>query len=311
MPRTARRRERSRHARPHDQGPGCVASYLPFGGIDQVSVDTGALGQDLRFPGQWFQAGEPDRKSLRRSDFPANGLHQNGMRDYDPTTGRYLEADPLGLVDGPSVYGYARQSPVRWTDRTGLFCASGGGTTICAAPGGGPVVQFPTPEGWQDFGPNSNNYHSYNKAVDLPGSLKCLLQALIKLPSPGYPLPASPEGALNDATPEGFNEAYDFFANFANGGITGTGEFHQYNASPIKSYVTTDLSTGNTVVVNVTMPGHPLFPGYVARIAGQGHVDNYGERTSPLQAPGALFADAINNVWLGQTRKAAKQCGCE
>ncbi|NQW14481.1 MAG: hypothetical protein HQ479_09500 [Rhodobacter sp.] len=27
------------------------------------------------------------------------------MRDYDPTTGRYIEADPLGLVDGPSVYG--------------------------------------------------------------------------------------------------------------------------------------------------------------------------------------------------------------
>jgi hypothetical protein len=43
------------------------------------------------------------------------------MRDYDPTTGRYLQAGPLGLVDGPSVYGYARQSPVRWTDRLGLF----------------------------------------------------------------------------------------------------------------------------------------------------------------------------------------------
>jgi hypothetical protein len=43
------------------------------------------------------------------------------MRDYDPTTGRYLQADPLGLVDGPSVYGYARQSPVRFTDPTGEF----------------------------------------------------------------------------------------------------------------------------------------------------------------------------------------------
>ncbi len=39
-----------------------------------------------RFPGQWFQA--------------ESGLHQNWMRDYDPTTGRYLQADPLGLVDG-------------------------------------------------------------------------------------------------------------------------------------------------------------------------------------------------------------------
>jgi RHS repeat-associated protein len=84
------------------------ARYLPFGGIDEVLVLTGALpdGTALRFPGQWFQ--------------PETGLHQNWMRDYDPTTGRYLQADPLGLVDGASVYGYARQSPITYTDPTGL-----------------------------------------------------------------------------------------------------------------------------------------------------------------------------------------------
>ncbi len=43
------------------------------------------------------------------------------MRDYDPTTGRYLQADPLGLVDGASVYGYALQSPMRFTDPHGLW----------------------------------------------------------------------------------------------------------------------------------------------------------------------------------------------
>ncbi|HQU70192.1 MAG TPA: RHS repeat-associated core domain-containing protein [Albidovulum sp.] len=52
----------------------CEASYLAFRGID------------LRFPGQWFQA--------------ESGLHQKWMRDYDPTTGRYIQADPLGLVSG-------------------------------------------------------------------------------------------------------------------------------------------------------------------------------------------------------------------
>ncbi len=76
------------------------ASYLPFGG---VHVSTGAI--NLRFPGQWFQS--------------ESGLHQNWMRDYDPTTGRYLQADPLGLVDGASVYGYALQSPGRYADHTG------------------------------------------------------------------------------------------------------------------------------------------------------------------------------------------------
>jgi RHS repeat-associated protein len=56
-------------------------------------------------PGQWFQS--------------ESGLHQNWMRDYDPTTGRYLQPDPLGLVDGASVYGYAGGNPGRWVDPRG------------------------------------------------------------------------------------------------------------------------------------------------------------------------------------------------
>ena len=41
------------------------------------------------------------------------------MRDYDPTTGRYIQADPLGLVDGPSIYNYALQNPGRYVDPRG------------------------------------------------------------------------------------------------------------------------------------------------------------------------------------------------
>jgi RHS repeat-associated protein len=54
----------------------------PFGGV-RVSTGTPPT---ARFPGQWFQS--------------ETGLHQNWMRDYDPTTGRYMQADPLGLVEG-------------------------------------------------------------------------------------------------------------------------------------------------------------------------------------------------------------------
>jgi RHS repeat-associated protein len=77
------------------------ASYLPFGG---VHVSTGSP-PNARFPGQWFQS--------------ESGLHQNWMRDYDPTTGRYLQADPLGLVAGMNVYGYANQSPMMYLDPNG------------------------------------------------------------------------------------------------------------------------------------------------------------------------------------------------
>ncbi|PZQ96168.1 MAG: hypothetical protein DI533_17175 [Cereibacter sphaeroides] len=47
------------------------------------------------------------------------------MRHYDPTLGRYLEPDPLGLVDGASLYGYARQNPVRYTDPSGELASTG------------------------------------------------------------------------------------------------------------------------------------------------------------------------------------------
>ncbi len=43
------------------------------------------------------------------------------MRDYDPTTGRYLQPDPLGLIDGASVYGYALQDPMMNMDPRGLW----------------------------------------------------------------------------------------------------------------------------------------------------------------------------------------------
>ena len=82
------------------------ASYLPFGGIQTSSGPN----SDLRFPGQWFQS--------------ETGLHQNWIRNYDPTTGRYMQADPLGLVDGASVYGYALQNPGRYVDPRGEACTT-------------------------------------------------------------------------------------------------------------------------------------------------------------------------------------------
>ena len=57
-------------------------------------------------PGQYFDA--------------ETGLHQNWHRDYDPSIGRYLQSDPIGLYAGLSTYGYAKQNPLRFTDSIGL-----------------------------------------------------------------------------------------------------------------------------------------------------------------------------------------------
>ncbi|POR45082.1 RHS repeat-associated core domain-containing protein, partial [Bosea psychrotolerans] len=103
------------------------AVYKPYGEV--VSI-TGAATLDARFPGQWFQL--------------ETGLQYNWHRTYDPTTGRYLQTDPLGNVDGPSVYAYASGSPQMRTDREGLagpaiaipaYCAAN--PAACAALGAG------------------------------------------------------------------------------------------------------------------------------------------------------------------------------
>jgi RHS repeat-associated protein len=56
-------------------------------------------------PGQWFQI--------------EDGLAYNWHRNYDPTLGRYSQADPLGFVDGPSLQSYAKQSPLMKVDADG------------------------------------------------------------------------------------------------------------------------------------------------------------------------------------------------
>jgi RHS repeat-associated protein len=66
---------------------------------------TGAVGFNLRFPGQ-FADGE-------------TGLNYNGARDYDPTSGRYIESDPIGLGGGVNTYVYAGNNPLSFIDPFG------------------------------------------------------------------------------------------------------------------------------------------------------------------------------------------------
>jgi RHS repeat-associated protein len=47
-------------------------------------------------------------------------LYYNRHRDYDSSTGRYIQADPIGLEGGSNPYLYAEGNPLRFTDPDGL-----------------------------------------------------------------------------------------------------------------------------------------------------------------------------------------------
>ncbi len=56
-------------------------------------------------PGQYYDA--------------ETATHYNYIRDYDPSTGRYFESDPIGLKGGLNTYAYVFD-PLRRTDPMGL-----------------------------------------------------------------------------------------------------------------------------------------------------------------------------------------------
>lgn len=77
--------------------------YKPFG---ETTVTTSTITNNLRFPGQYYDA--------------ETGNNYNYFRDYNPAIGRYIEADPVGLRGGLNLFGYTQNNPVRKKDLWGL-----------------------------------------------------------------------------------------------------------------------------------------------------------------------------------------------
>jgi RHS repeat-associated protein len=58
------------------------------------------------------------------------GLHYNYHRYYDPRTGRYLRADPIGQIGGINLFLYAENNPINLVDPEGLFNPIKGASAI-------------------------------------------------------------------------------------------------------------------------------------------------------------------------------------
>jgi RHS repeat-associated protein len=84
---------------------------------EDVDGDSNAFVFNLRFPGQFFDS--------------ESNQHYNYYRDYEPSTGRYLESDPIGLDGGLNTFVYVGGNPLIYIDEQGLNCKYGG---ICPPP---------------------------------------------------------------------------------------------------------------------------------------------------------------------------------
>ncbi|MGE5827100.1 MAG: SpvB/TcaC N-terminal domain-containing protein, partial [Micromonosporaceae bacterium] len=51
-----------------------------------------------------------------------SGLNYHGARYYAPWLGRWISPDPLGLADGPNMFGYGRANPIAFADPNGTDC---------------------------------------------------------------------------------------------------------------------------------------------------------------------------------------------
>ena len=81
------------------------AAYNAFGEANVASASS--VSNSLRFLGQYY-----DKET---------NTHYNYYRTYDPSLGRYIQSDPMGLIDGPNTYQYGLSNPIRYIDPKGEY----------------------------------------------------------------------------------------------------------------------------------------------------------------------------------------------
>jgi RHS repeat-associated protein len=171
---------------------------LSFG---DTTVEVNTITNNLRFPGQYYDA--------------ETGTHYNYFRDYDPSTGRYVQSDPIGLEGGLNAFGYVGGDPINIMDVFGLQ-----GKRL-----DGGRKRRP-PKSWQQ---RADQFHNWSNYVSMAATAILIIQPELALPLAGTAVLLDAAGTLIDIS---------LTANINITGVAGTG----LNASIL--YIGIGLSKG-------------------------------------------------------------------
>jgi len=221
----------------------------PFGASAPAEGTVGGqtFSMGLRFPGQYAD--------------DESGLVSNGFRDYDVSSGRYAEVDPVGLSAGMNAYIYVNNRPMQRYDSAGLD------DTFCMRDPSACGMSKPSPP---DYYHLNINYlvGSFSLEVTSDGSIFVGTGAA----HPGLPAAISPKkfgisltsGTMVGCQSSKFKNREDWVSNFASGWSTGASAFYVVGGG----YSTN--SSGTAFEGGIGSPGYGVQAEYMHKIGNIG-----------------------------------------